>query len=176
MDLIQAIELIKDAFTRPAVPVTWMDLGCGSGMFTKALAAQISSESIVYAIDTNRSSLDKLPGLVDEVTIHKIAADFINDLLPVPLLDGILMANSLHFVADKPSLIRKLSAHLKPGGSWLVIEYDTHKANQWVPYPVSFNALQALFRDHGFKSIHKIGEAPSVYHAGGMYAALIKKY
>lgn len=176
MDPIQAIELIKNAFTEPVTPVTWMDLGCGSGTFTKALSTLVGKGSMVYAIDASRSSLDKVPGSVDGVTIHKVAADFIVDELPAASVDGILMANSLHYVADKPSLIRKLSAHLKPAAALLVVEYDTNKANQWVPHPISFNELQTLLGDHDFESIKKIGQAPSVYHAGGMYAARIKKY
>jgi ubiquinone/menaquinone biosynthesis C-methylase UbiE len=92
--------------------------------------------------------------------------------LPVNNLDGILMANALHYVKDKNVVIKKLAKHLKPAGQFIIVEYDTEQSNQWVPYPISFSRLQETFSAEGYNDIKKIGERRSVYRGGKMYAAL----
>lgn len=171
----KAVELLKPAFESQSAPVVWLDLGCGEGTFTKALCDIIPDGSVIYAVDNNRAALSKLPTAWHDVAIHKINADFIIDPLEPPLADGILMANAFHYVVDKPALIRKLVKLMKPGAAFLIVEYETDRANPWVPYPIDFEAVQLLFREHGFHNVRKIGDAPSVYRSGGMYAASIRQ-
>jgi ubiquinone/menaquinone biosynthesis C-methylase UbiE len=150
---------------------TWADLGCGSGLFTYALANLLPHGSTIYALDKSRTPLTAQAN-PQQVTIHQQQADFIKDEIAVPRLDGILMANALHYAAAKQPLLAKLGRILKDNGAFLVIEYDTEKANPWVPYPVRFVALRELFHANGYTSVTRLGERPSVYGAGKMYAAL----
>lgn len=143
---------------------TWADLGCGSGLFTKALQGQLPAGSTVYAVDSRRQSLSG-PGL------HFVQADFENDALPLPSLDGVIMANSLHYVKDKPSLLEKLKTYLKPGAVFILVEYDTTAANPWVPFPLDFTAAARLFPEAGFAVPEKIAERPSVYNRANLYSA-----
>ena len=53
ISLIQTDEIIQDKQT------TWADLGCGSGLFTRALAGLLYTGSTIYAIDKNISSFQK---------------------------------------------------------------------------------------------------------------------
>jgi hypothetical protein len=55
---------------------------------------------------------------------------------------------------------------------FIVIEYETTRANQWVPYPLPFAALQQLFVNAGYKHIQKTGERKSLYQSGTMYVCL----
>jgi hypothetical protein len=99
----------------------------------------------------------------------------VKDKLPVPTLDGILMANSLHYVKEQVACIQQLKTHLRNGaGVFILIEYDTDRGNQWVPYPVSFARAQTIFGNAGFSKIEKIGERPSMYRRDSIYAALIR--
>jgi ubiquinone/menaquinone biosynthesis C-methylase UbiE len=100
----------------------------------------------------------------------------VRDPLELPPLDGILMANALHYVENKPGFIDKLKRYLKPKSGFLIVEYDLDKpVPTWVPYPVSFVALTRLFKTAGYGSVEKLGERPSRYGRGNMYAALITK-
>jgi len=173
MDLKEAIALIENDFLltqdRPSV---WADFGCGSGLFTRALCHYLHSGSRIYAVDKNnyleRNSIE------NKIEIIPIAADFERDVLPVNKLEGILMANSLHYVKDKYSfLFRCRQAFMNE--TFLIVEYDTDTpVRRWVPYPVSFTSLAQLFRSLGFNNITRLGERPSSYGRSPMYAALIR--
>lgn len=173
MELSEATSLIQnDHFAQPGA-TEWADLGCGSGLFTYALAQLLDAGSGVYAVDKDPVRLQSLPN-PRRIDIRPFQLDFVAAPLPWHDLDGILMANSLHYVSDKKVLIRQLSHHLKPGVNFLIVEYDTDKpVPQWVPYPVSFRSLRALFARLGFNIVEKLGERPSAYGRANMYAAWV---
>ena len=164
MKINEAIALIADA--APLLPRLgqsqhWADLGCGTGLFTEALARILPAGSLVYGVDTH-PDLPALPQL------HPITADFEKDALPLKDLDGILMANSLHYVQNKPALINRLRKHMRSDAPFIFVEYDTDTpVARWVPYPVSFQSLTKLF-----PSAQKLGQHPSVYGRANMYSAL----
>lgn len=169
MRLNEAINLIQAAQIPQASPQNWADLGCGSGLFTQALAQLLPATSHIFAVDTNHQALGKLPSSVGSVSIQTQALDFVASPLPFRQLDGILMANSLHYVKDKKGFMDKLRASLKPTGNLIIIEYDTNKSNPWVPYPIPFSELEKLYPWH----LTKIGERASRF-GGSMYAAWIE--
>ncbi|SEW40026.1 Methyltransferase domain-containing protein [Chitinophaga arvensicola] len=171
MDLKDAIALIKHP--APAAGA-WADLGCGTGLFTYALANLLPAGSAIYAWDKGREQLANLP-YPQQVTIQPGRLDFLQEDLPVSGLAGILMANSLHYVPEKTAFIHKITGHLREDGAMLIVEYETTRANPWVPYPVPFSTLKTLFLEAGFSSAVKLGERPSLYGAGQMYAALFRR-
>ncbi|PSL44198.1 methyltransferase family protein [Chitinophaga niastensis] len=174
MNLNDAIALIEhSSLTRPQETV-WADLGCGSGLFTFALANLLQPGSTIYALDKNNIVLSEQSN-PHHITIHQQQTDFEKSEIDFVNLDGVLMANSLHYVANKKQLINKLSSCIKDNGIFLIVEYETTKANPWVPYPIKFDLLRELFQSAGFASVIKLGEKPSVYGAEKMYAALIKR-
>lgn len=174
MELSDAIALItpSSGISLPQGP--WADLGCGSGLFTHALANLLPAGSTIYAWDKNSVPLTPLPN-PHHITIQRAQLDFQKEHLPVTSLKGIVMANALHYVADKKSLLHKLIPHLTAEGSFLIVEYDTTKANQWVPYPIPFHNLQQLMKTIEFTAAVKLGERTSLYRSGNMYAALFKR-
>lgn len=172
MELSAAIELIKQGLPSRLVS-HWADLGAGEGLFTTALANVIGDGSTIHAVDSNAKALKKME-INPKIEFIKIVANFEKDELLLRDLDGILMANALHFVKDKSAFIRKAQSYLKPDGQFIIVEYDTNTPNRWVPYPISFTACQDFFSELGY-SVTKIGEQPSIYNNAGMYAALINK-
>ena len=172
MQLSEAISLINSEHLNQSVPAEWADLGCGSGLFSHALAHFLPEGSRIHAID--KAVILKPQVLANGVQLLPAQKDFVTDELALPPLDGVLMANALHYVKDKPLLIEKLKRALKTEGCFLIVEYDTDKpVPVWVPYPTSFSTLSRLFQSAGYRSVEKLGERPSRYGRGNLYAALI---
>jgi ubiquinone/menaquinone biosynthesis C-methylase UbiE len=172
MKLTDAILLIQPAFNGMAVNENWADLGCGSGTFTKALAFLLGEGNTVFAVDKERQIINSKTGATASIEFNKL--DFIYDKLPFHNLDGILIANAIHYVQDKDLLIEKLKQHLKQEGRWIIVEYDTERTNTWVPFPLSFERLTKLFSRHGFRKIERIGQRNSIYRRDEMYACSIE--
>lgn len=149
-------------------PGVWADLGSGSGVFTRALASLLPDGSRIIAVDTDGHALAQIPR---EDTISTLTADFTQPL-SLPVLNGILMANSIHYVNDKISFLRKARQYLQPGGYLLMVEYDMVKGNPWVPYPIGFSAMQELLSRLGFSVPEKIGERRSIYNKSIMYSCI----
>jgi ubiquinone/menaquinone biosynthesis C-methylase UbiE len=152
----------------------WADLGAGEGAFTLALADLLGPGAQITAVDRDAGSMrglaaemaKRFPGTELEVVV----ADFRR---PISLssLDGIVMANSLHFVRDKRPVLARVHEMLKPGGSLIVVEYGSDRGNPWVPHPFSYERWVQMAAGAGFERTRMIGAVPSRY-LGSMYSAV----
>lgn len=173
MQLQEAVALISHTDFKLPGKQTWADLGCGSGLFTSALASLLQPESMIYAIDNDSAALKKISSF-NKVTIQTKQLNFVTGDLEINDLDGILMANSLHYVNDKISFLNKAIRYMKPESIFIIVEYDTDMpVNRWVPYPINFQSLKKLFSEAGYASVSKLHERKSVYNSGNIYSALV---
>ena len=172
MDRKEATEFISFENNNP-LPQLWLDLGCGTGLFTLALSGHLPSASKIVAIDKDEKALKNIPATVNDVVIQTMAADFVYDALEMKEVNGILIANSLHYVKDKDILLKKLISSMKTNGVFLIVEYDRQAGNQWVPYPLTIDAAQALFKSLGYSGFRVLNKRLSMFGGHYMYAALI---
>jgi SAM-dependent methyltransferase len=159
------------ALLRPAIPApggTWADVGSGGGAFTLALAELLGPGATLYSIDRDAGALRAqgraLAARYPGVNWVSVAADFTRPLpAAVPLLDGLVMANALHYVPDRHKLevVCQLKARLKASGRWLLVEYNVDSGNPWVPHPLSYPTWEALARAAGFSQTRLLGARPS---------------
>jgi len=171
-----AIEMLADSDVGSLGPTTWADLGCGTGTFTLALASLLAPGSAIHAMDIDGSLLRKIPPAHKSVRITTHEGDFLHQQLwPFADLDGILMANSLHYVEDQATFIRACASRMKSPRHFLIVEYDTDAANRWVPYPVTQTRLTTLFNGAGYGSIKLLRSRPSLYRRAPLYAALVSR-
>ena len=154
-------------------PTTWADLGCGEGTFTLALAEVIAPGSIIHAMDRDATALRKIPPQHRGIRIETHRGDFTSADWPFAALDGILLANSLHYVSDQSTFLAACESRMRER-RFLIVEYDTDESNPWVPYPVSRARLAALFTREPRASIAWLGERASRYRRAPIYAALVK--
>lgn len=174
MRIEDAAGLIRDAVLgRGGV---WADLGAGSGRFTRALAQLLPEESRIYALDRDADAIADLArwASAEAPRVKAVVADFTHELeLPAlgdEKLDGILLANALHFVKDAPGVLARLSGFLRPEGRIVIVEYDRRAPSRWVPYPIGIAQLPALAAAAGLTKPRVVESRPSEY-GGILYAA-----
>jgi ubiquinone/menaquinone biosynthesis C-methylase UbiE len=144
---------------------TWADFGAGSGAFTLALRELIGPHSNIYAVDKDRRGFNEMEKAHREKfgtaqNLHTVRADFTGPL-SLPPLDGIVMANSLHYFKDREKVLRHVRSFLKVNGILLLVEYNVDSGNMWVPYPLSFETFQGLAPRAGFGEPRLLATAPS---------------
>ena len=150
----------------PAPGGTWADFGSGGGAFTLALADLIGPTGKIYSIDQDQSGLrdqeHAMRARFPSTTMHHIRADFSREL-DLPLLDGIVMANALHFQKHdtKGKVLGKVFNYLRPGGRLILVEYNVDRGNMWVPYPLSYPTWEDLARWNGFVETRLLATVPS---------------
>jgi len=137
----------------------WADLGPGGS---------------IISVDRDRRALltqeRALRAAFPQVALTPMVADF-GRPMELPLLDGIVMANSLHFSRDKLAVLRLVRGHLRPAGRLVLVEYDTDHGNHWVPWPLSYATWEALAADAGFHQTRRLASVPSRF-LGSIFSAL----
>ena len=152
----------------------WADLGAGEGAFTLALADLLGPGAHITAVDRDGSALRRIApemrSRFPETRLDIVVADFTRPLA-LAGFEGIVMANSLHFVRDKPPVLARVREMLLPGGRLIVVEYGADRGNPWVPHPFSYNRWEQMATEAGFERTRLLGTVPSRY-LGSMYSAV----
>lgn len=164
----------------PGVPTeggTWADFGSGEGAFTLALRDILGPAGEIWSIDKNRGRLDRqreqFKASFPDSNVHFIQADM-SYPMKLPGLDGIIMANSLHFFRDKRIVLRQALEYLNDGGRLILVEYNVDTGNTWVPHPLSFGTFRALAPEVGFSEPQLLATVPSRF-LHEIYSALALK-
>ncbi len=151
----------------------WLELGAGEGAFTLALADVLGPRGEIVAVDRDPAALARLGVTMvrrfPSTTLVAVAADF-RDPLPAGPFDGVLAANSLHFVKDPAEILRRAAACLRPRGRVVVVEYDADRGNPWVPHPFSARRFPEIAAAAGLTDAREIARVPSRF-LGAIYAA-----
>jgi SAM-dependent methyltransferase len=172
MDHRDHVRLLRDGVVGGG-PV-WADLGSGQGAFTLALADLLGPSGSIYSVDRDGRALQVQLGALraafPDVQVTPIEGDFTRPL-ELPPLDGIVMANSLHFERDKAAVLRRIRGYLRPAGRLVLVEYESDRGNPWVPYPMSFPTWAAIAADAGFHDTRRLASVPSRF-LGSIYSAL----
>ena len=143
----------------------WADLGAGEGAFTLALADLAGPDAQIIAVDKDARALQELRG-----RFETRVADFTRPL-NLHDLEGVVMANSLHYVRDKEPVLRAVRAMLRPGGRLIIVEYGADRGNPWVPYPFTYTRWETIAARAGFKNTRLLKTVPSRW-LGSMYSAV----
>lgn len=171
MQLTQAIR-----FLQPAIPIekgTWADIGAGAGIFTRALDQLLEKQSTIYAIDQNIDALQQLQ--LEKSQLYVASHDY-NQPFTLPKMDGVLMANALHFSAEPITVLKNVLQLLRPGGIFILIEYElTQARNPWIPHPITFAQFAKMTTQLPLSFPEKLASLPSTYGNNYMYLAKSRK-
>jgi ubiquinone/menaquinone biosynthesis C-methylase UbiE len=175
MDHTDHVALIRGGVV--GAGLRWLELGAGDGAFTLALADVLGPGAAITAVDRDAAALERLAARLargfPDVAVETLAADFGASLPPGPF-DGVLAANSLHFVADLRPVLDAIYAHLKPGARLVVVEYDADVGNPYVPHPFSFQTWSRLAPAGGFTPPRLLHRVPSRF-LGAIYGSVVER-
>jgi ubiquinone/menaquinone biosynthesis C-methylase UbiE len=171
------VDLIKAGITKNSGGI-WADFGSGDGAFTLALRDIAGPAVEIYSVDADQGRLQNQQRTFDrmfpETNMHYLTADF-TGRLHLPPLDGLIAANSIHYTPDTRQTFQHLATFLKPGGSFIVIEYNTTSGNTWVPYPFTFPEFTALAQQTDLLNPELLATIPSQFLKEIYAAKAIKK-
>jgi 2-polyprenyl-3-methyl-5-hydroxy-6-metoxy-1,4-benzoquinol methylase len=170
-----------EALIATAVPRqtgSWADMGAGGGTFSRALARRLGSGSRIYAVDRDHDAIASLQDLaMNGVEVVPVLADFTRTTTLAGvrgLLDGMLFANSLHFVAKPEDVLGRLITLVRTGGRVVIVEYDGRRPSRWVPYPISSARLLEIVARTGLAAPLITAARPSQY-GGSLYVAVTQR-
>jgi SAM-dependent methyltransferase len=174
MDHADHVGLIRAGVTTPGG--TWADIGAGGGSFTLALADLLGVGARIIAVDRDARALAENARAVAEHFPDAELTILVADLegpLELPELDGLVAANSLHFVRSdrQVGVVKALARHLRRDAPFIVVEYDADRGNPWVPHPFSSRRWHEIAREAGLVDTVEIGRVPSRF-LGAIYAAV----
>jgi ubiquinone/menaquinone biosynthesis C-methylase UbiE len=152
----------------------WADVGSGTGAFTLALADLLAPSGSIVSVDRDAGALaeqrERMRATFPTTSVGYVTADFTGTRV-LPPLDGMVMANSLHFVREKEPVLRRLLGFLRPGGRFILVEYDTDRGNPYVPHPLSYRTWEGLASSVGLIDTRLLGRVPSRF-LGAIYSAV----
>ena len=152
----------------------WLELGAGNGEFTLARADVQGAGVKIVAVDLDTWALADLAGRVEQrfpdAAVETITGDFRHGLPDGPF-DGVLAANSLHFVARVEPVLEAIRAVLAPEGRLVLVEYDADRGNPYVPHPISFARWMDLAPEAGFTAPRLLHRVPSRF-LGAIYGCV----
>ena len=134
-----------------------VDLGCGTGLFTKVIYEQIQLQSPILCVDSSSEMLEQIPSnnnynplLMDAVEFSGKAKNF----------DKILLKEMIHHVPDKNKLIANLFNSLNSGGIFLLIllpptiEYPLFELAKKTYEEVqpNYTTIETIFKNVGFQT------------------------
>jgi SAM-dependent methyltransferase len=130
--------LIAHAALGPGESV--LDVGCGTGVATRAAKAVVGADGTVVGIDVNRYMLDVARTLAHDVAFRE------GDARALPVrdhsFDVALCAHTLQFIADRPRVCAQLARVVVPGGRVVVSAWESLDRNPY--YAALADALLAF--------------------------------
>jgi ubiquinone/menaquinone biosynthesis C-methylase UbiE len=125
--LLHDPEKILGPYFQPGM--TALDVGCGMGLFSIAMARMAGDRGLVIAVDLQQKMLDVLverarrAGVADRIRPHRCEPERLGIQEAV---DFALAFAMVHEVPDARRLLAEVHSCLKPGGTFLVAEPRLH--------------------------------------------------
>jgi len=109
--------------------MTAIDIGCGPGMFTLAMAAMVGDTGCVIAVDVQQEMLDVVKaksdrlGFSSRIRFHQSKPETLG---VSEKADFVLSFWMVHEVQDRDAFLREVRDLLKPDGKYLIVEPSMH--------------------------------------------------
>ncbi|MDI6852042.1 MAG: methyltransferase domain-containing protein [Deltaproteobacteria bacterium] len=165
-DLIDPNKFFAALVIKPHMKI--LDLACGQGNYTLALAEAMGPEGVVYGADLWEEGLAKLREEAAIRGLRQIRAILADVSSPLPLdaasIDLCLMATVLHDLVEAgtaPGALAETTRLVKPGGTLAVVEFKKMDGPPGPPRHIRLapEEVENLLKPYGFRKrlIEEIG-------------------
>lgn len=169
-DLIEPARLLEELPLKPGI--TFLDLGCGAGNYTLAVAEVIGAHGVVVALDLWPPGIEALgerAAAAGRRNIRTALAD-ISKLIPLGdhSVDVCLMATVLHDLAEfalAEGALQEARRVLKPGGILAIVEFDKVEGPPGPPMRIRLapEQVENLVGPYGFQKTRTVRIGPYNY-------------
>lgn len=127
-----------------------MDLGCGPGFFSLAMAKLVGEKGKVISVDIQEEMLQivksksEREGLSSRIVLHKAQSE---KLGISEMVDFALAFYMVHEVPDKMNFLSEVASHLKPDGRFLIVEPKFHVSKS------NFDSTLEITRSLGLEQV-----------------------
>ncbi|CUW40631.1 putative methltransferase, enzyme of biotin synthesis [Magnetospirillum sp. XM-1] len=111
-----------------SAPVSVLELGCGTGLLTRRLAAALPAGSRILATDLSPAMVEAAATRLPEVSFAVMDAEAPHVTGP---FDMIVSSLAAQWFADLPATLARLAALLTPGGRLLLVTLGAGTFAQW---------------------------------------------
>lgn len=113
---------------------TFVDIGCGTGLYTTRLITRSKSKFSTIAVDISKGMLNEFPPSENLTKLHMSASEFAKGKVR---FDKALLKEVMHHIKDKTEVVNSLCKNLNPNGVILFIISPVI-----VNYPLFVKALE----------------------------------
>ena len=174
-----------------------LDVGCGAGATTLALARALAPSGRVHGVDISSPLLARASASRDELGIGNVTferADAQDHAFPPAAFDLVASRFGMMFFADPVAAFRNLRSALRPGGRIAFVAWAGPEDNPWfawphriatarrgavaatppdAPGPMAFQDIErvrGILADAGFSRCDGRAVAVDLHHPGGLEA------
>ncbi len=133
------------------------DIGCGTGVYTIALAEEVGDVGQVYAVDVHRDILHTLADTLEKRKIMNVEILWADIEKGIPIdaysLDAVVISNVLFQLEDIDAMLSHVAKLLKPEGQLLVVEWSASHGGigPHTDHVVEESRAESLVQKHGFR-------------------------
>ena len=129
------------AWLAPPRDANWLDIGCGTGAFSR-LIAQHGAPKSVSGIDPSPAQVEFARGQLPKADLR------VADATALPFADGafdvIASALVLHFIPDRGKAFAEMSRVARPGGIVTAYTWERSTRDDFAPYAAMLKGLNAI--------------------------------
>ena len=160
MSFLTPEHLVKELYLKSGDRVA--DIGCGTGVYTMALAHDVGAMGIVYAVDVHREALHTLAGTLDKrgiMNVEMLWADIEKNVsIDAYSLDAVVLSNILFQLGNIDKALSLVAKLIKPEGQLLVVDWTASHGGigPHIDHVVEEEKAIKLVQSHGFRILKRL--------------------